>query len=202
MAALHPEHGGDLALVKHIQSSTRIPVLGHAEGVCTLYLDAKAAPDMATRLAVDGKCNYPSACNATETLCVLYVAMTRARYALHMLVPPSNKKEDQLPATTAGLLRATLTDGDEVDAGVVLFEEGDPEWWSRAEQPDEPVAEDITLDIALEPCGGSRRRGRTRRAPSGLEGPSEVDVAAIFEAGSGANMQHGTLVHALSLIHI
>ncbi len=134
--------------------------------------------------------------NATEALCVLYVAMTRARHALHMLIPPSNKKEDELPATTAGLLRATLSDGDEVDAGVVLFEEGDPEWWSGVEQPDEPVAEEVTLDITLEPCGGSRRRGRTRRAPSGLEGPSEVDVAAIFEAGSGANMQHGTLVHA------
>ena len=123
--------------------------------------------------------------------------MTRARHALHMLIPPSTKtKEKDLPATMAGLLRASLTDGDEVEAGVVLFEDGDPEWWSRVEQPVEPVAEEIALDITLEPCGGSRRRGRSRRAPSGLEGPSEVDVAAIFEAGSGANMQHGTLVHA------
>ena len=135
--------------------------------------------------------------NATEAMCVMYVAMTRARHALHMLIPPSTKtKEKDLPATMAGLLRASLTDGDEVEAGVVLFEDGDPEWWSLVEQPVEPVAEDISLDITLEPCGGSRRRGRSRRAPSGLEGPSEVDVAAIFEAGSGANMQHGTLVHA------
>ena len=135
--------------------------------------------------------------NATEAMCVMYVAMTRARHALHMLIPPSTKtKEKDLPATMAGLLRASLTDGDEVEAGVVLFEDGEPEWWSRVEQPVEPVAEEIALDITLEPCGGSRRRGRSRRAPSGLEGPSEVDVAAIFEAGSGANMQHGTLVHA------
>jgi gamma-glutamyl phosphate reductase len=61
---------GSGELVKHIQSSTRIPVLGHAEGVCTLYLDSSAAPEMATRLALDGKCDYPSACNATETLLV------------------------------------------------------------------------------------------------------------------------------------
>lgn len=61
---------GSGELVRSIQSSTRIPVLGHAEGVCHLYLDAAADPDVATRLAVDGKCDYPSACNATETLLV------------------------------------------------------------------------------------------------------------------------------------
>ncbi len=61
---------GSGKLVRSIQSSTRIPVLGHAEGICHLYLDASADPAMAARLAVDGKCSYPSACNATETLLV------------------------------------------------------------------------------------------------------------------------------------
>ncbi len=61
---------GSGELVQHIQQSTRIPVLGHAEGVCSLTLDAAADPQVASRLAVDGKCDYPSACNATETLIV------------------------------------------------------------------------------------------------------------------------------------
>lgn len=61
---------GSGELVTAIQSSTRIPVLGHAEGICHLYLDAAADPEIAVRLAVDGKCDYPSACNATETLLV------------------------------------------------------------------------------------------------------------------------------------
>ncbi len=61
---------GSNALVRSIQESTRIPVLGHAAGICHLYLDAAAEPAMATRLAVDGKCDYPAACNATETLLV------------------------------------------------------------------------------------------------------------------------------------
>ncbi|HMB55567.1 MAG TPA: glutamate-5-semialdehyde dehydrogenase [Thermoanaerobaculia bacterium] len=61
---------GSGELVRTIQQSTRIPVLGHAEGVCHLYLDAAADPAMAARLAVDGKCDYPAACNATETLLV------------------------------------------------------------------------------------------------------------------------------------
>ena len=61
---------GSGQLVRSIQNSTRIPVLGHAEGICHLYLDAAADPKMAAHLAVDGKCDYPAACNATETLLV------------------------------------------------------------------------------------------------------------------------------------
>ena len=61
---------GSGELVRSIQAATRIPVLGHAEGICHLYLHAAADPEMAARLAVDGKCGYPAACNATETLLV------------------------------------------------------------------------------------------------------------------------------------
>ena len=61
---------GSAELVRAIQSTTRIPVLGHADGICHLYLDRAADPAMAAHLAVDGKCDYPAACNATETLLV------------------------------------------------------------------------------------------------------------------------------------
>ncbi len=61
---------GSGSMVSQIQRSTRIPVLGHAEGVCHTYLDAAADPAMAAALSVDGKCDYPAACNATETLLV------------------------------------------------------------------------------------------------------------------------------------
>lgn len=61
---------GSRELVREIQHGTRIPVLGHADGICHLYVDAGADPAMATHLAVDGKCDSPSACNATETLIV------------------------------------------------------------------------------------------------------------------------------------
>lgn len=59
---------GSSAFISHVRRSTQIPVMGHDAGVCHLYLHASAAPAMAAALAVDGKCSYPAACNATETL--------------------------------------------------------------------------------------------------------------------------------------
>lgn len=59
---------GSTAFVRHVQASTTIPVLGHAEGLCHLHLHASASPPMAARIAVDAKCSYPAACNSIETL--------------------------------------------------------------------------------------------------------------------------------------
>jgi glutamate-5-semialdehyde dehydrogenase len=61
---------GSNELVRRIQESTRIPVLGHAEGICHLYVDRDSDPDMAVEVAVDAKCQYPAVCNAIETLLV------------------------------------------------------------------------------------------------------------------------------------
>ncbi|MCA9718071.1 MAG: glutamate-5-semialdehyde dehydrogenase, partial [Myxococcales bacterium] len=59
---------GSGSFVQYVQRSTKIPVLGHAEGLCHLYLHDDAAPELAARIAVDAKCSYPAACNAIETL--------------------------------------------------------------------------------------------------------------------------------------
>jgi glutamate-5-semialdehyde dehydrogenase len=59
---------GSSEFVQHVQQSTRIPVMGHAAGVCHLYLHAAADPAMAARIAVDAKCSYPAACNSIEAL--------------------------------------------------------------------------------------------------------------------------------------
>ena len=61
---------GSNALVRFIQDHTRIPVLGHADGICHLYVDAAADLEQALRLALDSKTQYPAACNAIETLLV------------------------------------------------------------------------------------------------------------------------------------
>lgn len=61
---------GSNELVRQIQRSTRIPVLGHADGVCHVVVDASADPAMAVAIVLDAKLQYPSACNAAETVLV------------------------------------------------------------------------------------------------------------------------------------
>jgi glutamate-5-semialdehyde dehydrogenase len=61
---------GSNELVRLIQENTRIPVLGHADGICHLYVDRDADLDTAVEVAYDAKCQYPAVCNAIETLLV------------------------------------------------------------------------------------------------------------------------------------
>jgi glutamate-5-semialdehyde dehydrogenase len=61
---------GSNQFVRYIQNNTHIPVLGHADGVCHLYVDESADLDKAVAIAVDSKTQYPAACNAIETMLV------------------------------------------------------------------------------------------------------------------------------------
>jgi len=61
---------GSNEFVRYIMNHTNIPVLGHADGICHVYIDGAADIDMAVKIAVDSKCQYAAVCNAEETLLV------------------------------------------------------------------------------------------------------------------------------------
>ncbi len=61
---------GSNEFVRYIMNNTNIPVLGHAEGICHVYVDGDADVQMAVNIAVDSKCQYVAVCNAAETLLV------------------------------------------------------------------------------------------------------------------------------------
>jgi len=67
---------GSSDLVRYIKTTTRIPVLGHADGLCAIYLEQSADPATAPDIIVDAKTSYPAACNALETLLVQDTALT------------------------------------------------------------------------------------------------------------------------------
>ena len=77
---------GSNELVKFIQDNTRIPVLGHADGICHLYIDNEANMEMALSVALDSKIQYPAACNAIETLLV-HKDIAKAVSYTHLTLP-------------------------------------------------------------------------------------------------------------------
>lgn len=68
---------GSNSFVRYIMDNTRIPVMGHADGICSVYVDDDADLDKAVRIATDSKVQYPAACNACETILVAESAAGR-----------------------------------------------------------------------------------------------------------------------------
>ena len=110
---------GSNALVRHVKRSTRIPVLGHADGVCHVYVDRHCDVDMAIRLVIDAKLNYAAACNAAETLLLHkdLLSDSRADVILRAMRKAGIKTVGGPNAIAAGLISADraarLRQGDE-----------------------------------------------------------------------------------------
>ena len=103
---------GSNELVRRIQENTKIPVLGHADGICHLYVDREADLDTAVEVAYDAKCQYPAVCNAIETLLV-----------------HSGVAEEYLPRL-ADRLEAVELRGDERTHGIIGAKTATEEDWS------------------------------------------------------------------------
>lgn len=61
---------GSNDFVRYVQDNTKIPVLGHADGICHIFVDSQADLNKAIDMIIDSKTQYPSACNAVETLLI------------------------------------------------------------------------------------------------------------------------------------
>lgn len=61
---------GSNSFVRYVMDNTRIPVLGHADGICSIYVDESADLSLALSVVIDSKVQYPAACNAVETVLV------------------------------------------------------------------------------------------------------------------------------------
>jgi len=104
---------GSRELVRSLQAATRIPVLGHADGICHMYLDEGAETAMAVTLVRDAKLQYPAACNAVETVLIHRRAAARLLPALAADLAPRGVDLRGCPACLE--LVPTLGQATEVD---------------------------------------------------------------------------------------
>jgi ATP-dependent exoDNAse (exonuclease V) beta subunit len=141
----------------------------------------------------------------SESLCVLYVALTRAVHALHMIIPPSSPNERNLPRSHLGLLRAALTDGGAAPPDQALYSLGDAEWYRRpagqavaapASPRTEVTKEGPPIRIQLKAPSGKPSRGWERARPSGLEGGSLVSADQVLRGGTARAFLRGQVIHA------
>lgn len=141
----------------------------------------------------------------TETMCVLYVALTRAVHALHMIVPPSKSNERKVPSRLDALLRCALVDEKPTAPRTLLWEHGDRQWHQRpgagAEAAETRAADEAAkaspLVVRLAPSDDGARRSLERIAPSRMHAVSGKSVEQLFaEAENTYAKDRGTLIHA------
>ena len=134
-----------------------------------------------------------------DGLSVLYVALTRAKHALHLILPPDAGSTKH----SAGLIRKALALEDEKasDAGILL-ERGDPGWFDQLEDQAEPVDEKRRPEGSdpgaplLRPSAAGPGRNLSRRSPSSLEGGDRVDLSLTLRLEATPTLQRGEVVHA------
>ncbi|HET6884366.1 MAG TPA: UvrD-helicase domain-containing protein [Pirellulales bacterium] len=135
-----------------------------------------------------------------ESLCVLYVAMTRAIHALHIIVSPSRSGDKR--CTFSGLLRAALTEGKPLPESSVVYEHGNPTWAGvgKVAETRQPAAETwprrSSFQVDLAPPAKRRRRGLERESPSARAHATQVDLATLMSLDDGRAVKRGSTFHA------
>ncbi|HEY5869162.1 MAG TPA: UvrD-helicase domain-containing protein [Candidatus Tectomicrobia bacterium] len=140
-----------------------------------------------------------------ESLCLLYVAMTRAVHALSMIIAPSRPNEKTIAKTFAGIVRTGLYGVAKADPETILYDHGRPDWPPQPtgstatdipEMPASGSGEPEVLTIPLRTPLARRTRGLERVRPwQAVEGPG-VRLADRMRPGASQAMARGALLHA------
>ena len=139
--------------------------------------------------------------NVRESMCVLYVALTRAVHATHVILSHGAKPDHKSPA---GILMATLCPDAERAEGI-LYEHGDDHWYEKTTSDDSP--DPFGLDefympniVSLNPGSIHKEirsgRGLPRTSPSQGPGGNEIRLGSIFEPSTSGGQTRGTMIHA------
>lgn len=146
-----------------------------------------------------------------DALSSLYVGLTRAKHALHIVVRADGKSGPGRAVSPARIVREAVAPGAPADeGGPDLFSSGDPDWHERLSPPQtrspDPEPEDDPLPgtaprprlgpKVLRPVEGRRGRILARRTPSELEGGSLIDLRNFLRLDTGKSRLLGTLIHA------
>lgn len=160
---------GSNSFVRFVQDNTHIPVLGHADGICHLYVDQAAAIEKTVTITVDAKTQYPAACNAIETLLI------------HEAIAPQF-----LPVVAAALHEKGVSlRGDAAAQTIVPMEAATEEDW-RTEYSDLVLAVRLvpSLDAAIahinEYGSGHTDAIATEDAAAAAQFFSQVDSAGVY----------------------
>ncbi|HEV3341561.1 MAG TPA: UvrD-helicase domain-containing protein [Pirellulales bacterium] len=141
-----------------------------------------------------------------ESLCVLYVALTRPIHALHLIVAPSKPAENQAPTLISGVLRQALTDGGPLEPETVVYEHGDRQWFRQnlktgprtpraATHEEQGWPKESSFLVSLAPAA-KRRRVLERETPSELAHRAHVDLALRMGLESSRAVNRGSAFHA------
>ncbi|HEX6694184.1 MAG TPA: UvrD-helicase domain-containing protein [Longimicrobiales bacterium] len=128
-----------------------------------------------------------------DGLSTMYVALTRARCALHIIVKPAKATSES--KTGARILRQALRPGAEAAPFQTLIERGDPEWYRTATpQRTSPTAASTVAPLALR-SDDVRSRSLTRRSPSELEGGGRTDLSMVLRLTGTVATRRGSIAH-------
>ena len=129
-----------------------------------------------------------------ESLCMLYVAMTRAVHSMHLILSDKNSSG----SSKAGDVIRHAYAGQLPSAGQVRTLEGDENWLEKVASRSETARKKLPMPrtIELPILGGRRRRGLDATSPSNREGGSRVSAKDKLSLESTEAMRYGTLIHA------